>query len=165
MLSGWKDVTGSVQAACVACDYRTKRDIKVVRAGMTCPKCNGKIVRADLKHLIEPKGKKPSKRRKSQRLMRMRKAGLWPNPNYAKYIVSRFWFELRTQFLAQSGYRCECCGDARNLQVHHKHYKTLGNERRGDVEVLCRACHTSRHEADGVTQADPLSEAFRATIA
>jgi hypothetical protein len=27
------------------------------------------------------------------------------------------------------------------LQVHHRHYKTLGREQPEDVEVLCPACH------------------------
>jgi 5-methylcytosine-specific restriction endonuclease McrA len=45
---------------------------------------------------------------------------------------------------------CENCGLSRqeswrsykqDLQIHHKHYRTYGNEDRDDVEVLCRRCH------------------------
>ena len=27
------------------------------------------------------------------------------------------------------------------LELHHKHYDTLGNEQDSDLEVLCEACH------------------------
>jgi hypothetical protein len=27
------------------------------------------------------------------------------------------------------------------LETHHKHYRTLGNEEFDDVNVVCKACH------------------------
>jgi 5-methylcytosine-specific restriction endonuclease McrA len=29
-----------------------------------------------------------------------------------------------------------------HLRLYHKHYNRLGRERRGDVELLCKRCHT-----------------------
>ena len=31
------------------------------------------------------------------------------------------------------------------LNVHHLHYKTLGNEDIGDLVVLCKRCHNDYH--------------------
>jgi hypothetical protein len=31
------------------------------------------------------------------------------------------------------------------LDLHHKHYRTLGEEGLDDVELLCRACHDKQH--------------------
>lgn len=58
--------------------------------------------------------------------------------------------ELRNAALATAGYRCERCGHKGGLELHHKHYATLGNERLTDVEMLCRTCHereTQRQQA------------------
>jgi 5-methylcytosine-specific restriction endonuclease McrA len=54
--------------------------------------------------------------------------------------------ELRNQALAAAGYRCERCGFSGPLELHHKHYASLGNERLTDVEMLCRKCHERETE-------------------
>jgi 5-methylcytosine-specific restriction endonuclease McrA len=54
--------------------------------------------------------------------------------------------ELRTAALAAAGYRCERCGCEGLLELHHKHYATLGAESLADVQMLCRACHQSETE-------------------
>ncbi len=48
---------------------------------------------------------------------------------------------LRAQRLELAKHRCERCGAATGLQLHHRHYETLGRERLEDVEVLCDSCH------------------------
>ena len=53
---------------------------------------------------------------------------------------------------ALKGYFCERCGDNRKgfLNVHHKHYRTLGNENiNRDLAVLCRNCHAEYHSIFG----------------
>jgi HNH endonuclease len=42
---------------------------------------------------------------------------------------------------------CERCKSRESLQVHHKTYKHKGAEvlYPGDLEVLCRTCHTLEH--------------------
>ena len=45
-------------------------------------------------------------------------------------------------------YKCEACeGMFRRceMEVHHKHYGTLGCESATDVMVLCGLCHTKTH--------------------
>lgn len=43
------------------------------------------------------------------------------------------------------GHKCMKCGNPNELNVHHKHYKTLGNEDIGDLIVLCKRCHNDEH--------------------
>lgn len=98
------------------------------------------------------------------RLSQMRRVGLWPKPEYYRYIGSRFWRELRDSFIADAGGRCERCGCGGVMHIHHRHYRTLGNEARCDVEVICVGCHTAEHEEDGVELSDDVSRQFRAII-
>jgi hypothetical protein len=48
----------------------------------------------------------------------------------------------------RAGCRCERCGVFKHpnaLQVHHLTYDHLGNERRGELVVLCNDCHLFVH--------------------
>jgi hypothetical protein len=79
--------------------------------------------------------------------------------DYDQAITSAHWFALKDQAMARSGGRCEgrretgqhydCemitkrCGAVGPLQMHHKHYRTLGRETLDDVEMLCDSCHRS----------------------
>ena len=52
--------------------------------------------------------------------------------------------------MRRANFRCERQkpGEPRHegpLEVHHRHYDTLGNERLDDVEVLCSSCHRNEH--------------------
>lgn len=49
--------------------------------------------------------------------------------------------ELRTSRLRMAGNRCEECGANHALQLHHRHYNTLGREKIDDVVILCDQCH------------------------
>jgi hypothetical protein len=64
-----------------------------------------------------------------------------PSSFYDEYLKSEEWAEFRKDALVAAGYRCRRCGFAGELDVHHKHYTTLGHESLSDVEVLCRDCH------------------------
>jgi len=74
--------------------------------------------------------------------------------DYKKYIRSFHW-RIRADWLkGRVGDTCQNCNlpdgmfvDGRQvfLNVHHKHYRSLGNEMPGDVEILCNPCHKKRH--------------------
>ena len=66
------------------------------------------------------------------------------NRTYQSYLRSVEWKEKRKEFLEDAGYCCERCGEYANV-VHHKHYNSIGNEERDDVEVLCKECHDNEH--------------------
>lgn len=64
---------------------------------------------------------------------------------YREYLDSSEWDIRRGMFIERAGGQCNRCNAVRNLQVHHRHYKTLGEENYKDVEVLCQDCHRSHH--------------------
>lgn len=65
---------------------------------------------------------------------------------YTEHINSPEWADIRRDKLAESGYRCERCGAAGYLEVHHLTYDNLGNESPDDLEVLCKPCHDDADE-------------------
>jgi|688.fasta_scaffold252563_3 hypothetical protein len=62
---------------------------------------------------------------------------------YIAHLASPYWAELKRKVTARRGNKCERCGKSGcGLDLHHKHYRTLGRERQKDVMLLCRAdCH------------------------
>jgi len=60
---------------------------------------------------------------------------------YIAHINSPEWKATRRAVLARAGGRCEHCGEAGPLDVHHKDYHTLGHERLADLVALCPDCH------------------------
>jgi 5-methylcytosine-specific restriction endonuclease McrA len=64
---------------------------------------------------------------------------------YKEYLDSPEWAKRRIRKLKSVGWQCERCGVNQYLNIHHRHYNTLGNERNGDLEVLCRDCHRLEH--------------------
>lgn len=78
------------------------------------------------------------------------------NMPYDEYLRTEHWYRVRA--LTIYTYRASCCsaecrgwGDqlwieyAHRRQVHHISYKNRGNERFGDVCVLCKDCHRKIH--------------------
>ena len=68
---------------------------------------------------------------------------------YAEYLRSAHWQNFRKEVMDDS-YECQRCEIPRwlaeiaygqDLNLHHLHYHSLGNEKGEDVEVLCRRCH------------------------
>lgn len=70
---------------------------------------------------------------------------------YDRYISSKQWAIKRREAYNHFGYFCQRCGENRKgfLSVHHKHYKTLGNEDFKDLGILCRNCHSEYHSIFG----------------
>ena len=69
---------------------------------------------------------------------------------YAEYLRSDHWREVREIKLRSANFICELCdgrvGDGR-LDVHHLSYERLGHEMESDLQVLCRPCHKRVHSA------------------
>ena len=65
--------------------------------------------------------------------------------SYTEYLKSKAWYVKRDQIKSLKNNKCEKCGSIRNLQVHHKTYKRLGNELLTDLQLLCDLCHKEIH--------------------
>jgi 5-methylcytosine-specific restriction endonuclease McrA len=65
-------------------------------------------------------------------------------PGYAKYIKSARWRNISEAMKKHAKYVCaRCKTHTPILEVHHKNYERLGNERMSDLEVLCMPCHNN----------------------
>lgn len=80
---------------------------------------------------------------------------------YNSYMTSARWKLLREKMVASTyisdaemeraaldykrgRYRCQKCGwnyEKKEMEVHHRHYDTLGCERSQDLAVVCKGCH------------------------
>lgn len=63
---------------------------------------------------------------------------------YTEYLKTPRW-RLFSSGLIERVRKCQKCSFPYELNVHHKTYERLGNERREDVIVLCRSCHSREH--------------------
>ena len=96
----------------------------------------------------ERKPKYPPKKKKTKATKKKAKAKPKKNKpervDYYVYINSKKWADKSRQFRKETG-KCEMCGSTENLQCHHLHYRTLGREKRKDIQVLCGGCHMKVH--------------------
>jgi 5-methylcytosine-specific restriction endonuclease McrA len=63
---------------------------------------------------------------------------------YECYLSSRAWRRVRNGALMRAGLHCERCdkgGLLIGLEVHHRTYAHLGDERADELEALCAECH------------------------
>jgi hypothetical protein len=65
--------------------------------------------------------------------------------DYREYLKSPWWQAVRRRALALADHRCQDCGWRQGLEVHHRTYERLGQERMADLRVLCRGCHADTH--------------------
>lgn len=73
---------------------------------------------------------------------------------YDAYLKSINWALLRVKALTMVGYKCVACKSTDTLQLHHKHYQTLGEESLDDVVILCKKCHDLLHFAQNALRPD-----------
>jgi hypothetical protein len=67
-------------------------------------------------------------------------------PEVALVVFVRKHAELRRQVLERDGWRCQDCGAAKELQVHHiKSRSRLGGDVMENLITLCARCHRKRH--------------------
>ena len=77
--------------------------------------------------------------------------------NYYEYMHSEEWRQKRLKVLKRDGFRCQMCGTAKNLRVHHINYEHLGTDAElDDLITLCDECHRKIHEQD-IKKKAPLS--------
>ena len=56
--------------------------------------------------------------------------------------------KLRQQVLRRDGWRCQSCGSMRNLEVHHRRFRSRsGSDSETNLITLCAACHGLVHRA------------------
>lgn len=60
---------------------------------------------------------------------------------YEQHISSPEWKETRKKILERDKNECRTCPSKERLEVHHRHYKNLGNEDLDDLTCLCHTCH------------------------
>jgi len=70
--------------------------------------------------------------------------------SYKEYLNSEHWKSIRSKFYKSKrfqriGYKCAACKSDKNLNLHHKTYKHLGNEHLKDLILLCSICHKNVH--------------------
>jgi 5-methylcytosine-specific restriction endonuclease McrA len=73
---------------------------------------------------------------------------------YDTYLKSIKWALLRVKALTIVGYKCVACKSTDTLQLHHKHYQTLGEESLDDVVILCKKCHELLHLAQNALRSE-----------
>lgn len=68
--------------------------------------------------------------------------------DYYEYLKTEAWQAQRLRVFRRDGFKCVCCGAAKNLDVHHITYKRLGAEELEDLATLCRTCHEKVHNGE-----------------
>ena len=70
----------------------------------------------------------------------------------------RRWAHVRSVALARAGWRCDACGGAGRLEVHHRRPLAAGAAafEIGNLEVRCRRCHLTAHHPPRHTPWDRL---------
>lgn len=66
--------------------------------------------------------------------------------NYANYLLTDHWKELRKVILNRDDNKCQLCSSKERLEVHHNTYENVGNEKLTDLITLCRYCHSNFHD-------------------
>lgn len=66
--------------------------------------------------------------------------------DYQSYLRGSAWAAKRLAALNRAEHRCQVCYSNVKLQVHHRTYERLGDERPSDLTVLCDDCHAKFHE-------------------
>jgi 5-methylcytosine-specific restriction endonuclease McrA len=61
-------------------------------------------------------------------------------------MAPRLYARLRREILERDGWRCQCCGSCKNLDVHHMRRRSaLGDDAETNLITLCRKCHRRLH--------------------
>ena len=95
----------------------------------------------------------------------------------AEYYKTSHWRKFRLGITMKDDCHCEMCGRNRwefykikskrgqrkkkpalRINIHHKHYDTLGEEKRSDVLALCSMCHDTMHALHTLSKIDSKYE-------
>lgn len=64
---------------------------------------------------------------------------------YVEYMTSERWALRRKQYLKTHKRICVACMSPKDVTIHHKTYRNMGNEPDEDLVCLCKPCHTAYH--------------------
>lgn len=70
--------------------------------------------------------------------------------SYAEYLASALWEHNRLR--VRGPRQCWVCGSKDDINVHHRTYASLGDEKPRHLLRLCRSCHHALHELVRDTQ-------------
>jgi 5-methylcytosine-specific restriction endonuclease McrA len=63
-------------------------------------------------------------------------------------LVPAAYRQLWVAVLKRDRWRCQSCGRSRDLQVHHKQFRSRsGEDRAENLITLCNDCHSRLHES------------------
>lgn len=66
---------------------------------------------------------------------------------YKEYLKTNHWKNTKDRmYKSKYKYECYCCGTKKLLQLHHKSYNRVGNEKLNDLIWLCGGCHNLVHK-------------------
>ena len=67
--------------------------------------------------------------------------------DYYEYINSDQWKDRRKRFMLSKAHRSKCriCDTRKNIHIHHKSYKSLGDEKDYHLIALCAYHHKDLH--------------------
>ena len=134
-----------VEYECDMCHkiIKTRYDVysKHNNNGITyCLSCNGKISSSKFHpHLF----KKNQNNKNSEQKETRKNSSRFSDPNYIIFMK---------KVLARDSYKCQCCGDTNNLEVHHLDGYNWCKEKRTDETngiSLCVNCHANFHSKYG----------------
>ncbi len=93
------------------------------------------------------KEKNPSSKRQQKLARRAAEAVELRKLPYEDYLKSAYWQQRRFFALRRAGFRCQVCNtDKKKLNVHHRSYERIGEEKYADIIVLCEDCHKLFHQ-------------------
>lgn len=64
---------------------------------------------------------------------------------YLAYIRSPSWAKRREAYFESHPKRCNSCGTASKIHLHHSTYENLFSEKDEDLMPLCGSCHAGLH--------------------
>lgn len=78
--------------------------------------------------------------------------------SYSSYLQSSKWKNTKKKLFKSKLVKrvdsiavCSVCESSNKLNVHHRTYKNLGNEKMRDLVVLCELCHEKAHDIEKYT--------------
>lgn len=124
--SKWKK-QGKIKGEKVTTGYFNNDAVKITRA------------RTKNEKRVEEKLQRKNKRKYKNRIPQ----------KYKVYIESKWWEERKNRYYRTHKKQCCVCGSKKHTQLHHLHYKNLGNEKDEDLIPMCVYHHELFHELYG----------------
>lgn len=131
---------------------RSKKSLKKINKKLVCEECRKDINLLQKEHQLT----REDTERQYKALWVLGKKTRIKKPkkqknsvfNYKQYLKSNHWKNKREEFYNSKYYDgcCSVCGLDENLQVHHKSYKNINNERLVDLVCVCGGCHIAVHD-------------------